>query len=323
VTKLANQVENALNETRMLILGAQVLLGFQFQAFLQPGFDRLPPELQGMKMVGLGLMLVAVGLLISPGAFHQIAERGNDSPRVVAFTNWIARFALLPFAVGMGLDVYLAAWVVLGSTAALPAGLAATSCAVAMWYGIEWLVRSRHRAPTRQTEDKTMASRGTDLSTRIEQVLTEARVVLPGAQALLGFQFAAILMDAFEKLPRTSQLVHLASLGLIALSIVFLMSPAAFHRIVERGQDTERLHRFSSAMVLCAMVPLAFGIAGDCYVVLDKGLGSASQALALAGLSLVFFFGLWFGVTLTIRARLDTAASSRQPMSAVSRPGAR
>jgi hypothetical protein len=97
---------------------------------------------------------------------------------------------------------------------------------------------------------------------------------------------------------------------------------AAFHRIVEGGQDIERLHRFSSAMVLCAMVPLAFGVAGDCYVVLDKVLGSAGLALTLAGLSLLFFFGLWFGVTLFMRARLDTASSGRS-ISAISRPSAR
>src|SRR5207237_672241 len=126
----------------------------------------------------------------------------------------------------------------------------------------------------------------TDLETRIKQVLTEARVILPGAQALLGFQFAAILMDAFEKLPRSSQYVHLASLGLIAANIVLLMAPAAFHRIVEDGQDTERLHHFSSAMVLCALVPLALGIAGDSYVVLDKVLGSTSLSITLASVSL-------------------------------------
>jgi hypothetical protein len=40
--------------------------------------------------------------------------------------------------------------------------------------------------------------------------------------------------------------VHLASLGPIAASIVLLMAPAAFQRIVEDGQDTVRIHRFSS-----------------------------------------------------------------------------
>ena len=165
-------------------------------------------------------------------------------------------------------------------------------------------------------------STGTALETKIEQVLTEARVVLPGAQALLGFQFTAMLMDAFAKLPRTSQYVHLVSLGLIAATIVLLMAPAAFHRIVERGQDTERLHRFASAMVLGALVPLAFGIAGDCYVVLAKVLDSTSVALTLAGVSLIFFFGLWFGVTLALRARIDAATGTRS-MSTVSRPAAR
>jgi len=76
-------------------------------------------------------------------------------------------------------------------------------------------------------------------------------------------------------------------------------------------------------MVLCAMVPLAFGIAGDCYVVLDKVLDSASLAITLAGVSLIFFFGLWFGLTLALRARLDTATSSGQSISAISRPSAR
>ena len=42
MTKLADQVENALNETRMLILGAQVLLGFQFQGAFQPGQEPSP-----------------------------------------------------------------------------------------------------------------------------------------------------------------------------------------------------------------------------------------------------------------------------------------
>jgi hypothetical protein len=316
------QVRNALNETRMLILGAQVLLGFEFQAVLQPGFERLPPELQALKAVSLGLMLVAVGLLLAPGAFHQIVERGNDSPRLVEFTNRIATLALLPFAVGMGLDVYLATSVVLGTTAALPAGLAATAFALAFWYGIELLIRMRQPA-ARTQEDRQMAG-GTDLETKIEQVLTEARVVLPGAQALLGFQFTAMLMDAFAKLPKTSQYVHLASLGLIAATIVFLMAPAAFHRIVERGQDTERLHRFSSAMVLSAMVPLAFGIAGDGYVVLEKVLDSTSLAVTLAGVSLIFFFGLWFGMTLALRFRVDASlARSMSTGRTVSRPAAR
>jgi hypothetical protein len=305
VTRLADKVENALNETRMLILGAQVLLGFQFQAVFQPGFERLPGPVQALKVLGLGLMLVAIGLLLAPGAFHQLVERGYDSERLTTFTGWIASFAFLPFAAGMGIDVYTAAQSIVGPTAGLAAALVTTAFALAFWYVLEWVWRlwagAAHAAPREQR----MQNEGTDLANRIKQVLTEARVVLPGAQALLGFQLTAVLTDTFDKLPKTSQYVHLGSLGLIAACIVFLMAPASFHRIVERGEDTERLHRFAGVMVLCAMVPLALGLAGDCYVVVARVLGSSEVAIALAIVSLVFFFGLWFGLTLAVRARVD------------------
>ena len=310
VSQLSSKAENALNETRMLILGAQVLIGFDFHSAFQPGFDRLPRPAQELRLVGLGLMVIAVGLLIAPGAFHRIVERGNDSPRLIDFTGRIASFALLPFALGIGLDVYVVGLVVLNPTAAVALGIVGTLFAFVFWYGLDWLWRAYAAAHATSGTQQRMQE-PTPLETRIKQVLTEARVVLPGAQALLGFQLAAVLTDAFNKLPQSSQYVHLACLMLMAASIVFLMAPAAFHRIVEHGEDTERLHRFSSAMVLAALVPLALGIAGDFYVVANKVLNAQGTAMALAGACLLFFFALWFGVTLAVRARSDgTRAAS-------------
>ena len=304
MAKLSDKAENALNETRMLILGAQVLIGFDFHAGFQPGFDRLPPAAQELKLFGLGLMLIALGLLIAPGAFHRIVEFGSDTPRLIDFTGRIASFALLPFALGIGVELYVAALVVVGQSAALAVGLLGTLFAFVFWYGLDWAWRARDQIQGAARDEQGM-DEPTPLAIRIKQVLTEARMVLPGAQALLGFQLAAMLSDAFEKLPHVSQYVHLASLVLMAASIVFLMSPAAFHRIVERGEDSERLHRFSSAMVLAALVPLALGVAGDFYVVANKILNAQGTAILLAAGSLVFFFGLWFGVTLAVRARSD------------------
>jgi len=39
--ELDNRVKAAMNETRLLILGVQVLLGFQFACFFQDGFATL------------------------------------------------------------------------------------------------------------------------------------------------------------------------------------------------------------------------------------------------------------------------------------------
>ena len=135
----------------------------------------------------------------------------------------------------------------------------------------------------------------TPLKDRVEQVLTEARVVLPGVQALLGFQLATILMDGFDKLPQSSKYIHLMSLILMGLCVILLMTPAAYHRIVERGEDTERFHRFASVTLLVTMIPLPLGICGDLFVVLRKVFGSVSLSIGIALLTLAFFYGLWFG----------------------------
>ena len=41
---LSAKVKTSLDETRTLMLGAQILLGFQFHGAFQQRFDDLPPE---------------------------------------------------------------------------------------------------------------------------------------------------------------------------------------------------------------------------------------------------------------------------------------
>ena len=136
-------------------------------------------------------------------------------------------------------------------------------------------------------------SDGTPLSARIEHMLTEARLVLPGAQALFGFQLLVVLSEAFDKLPAASKLLHALSAGCIALAVILLMAPAAYHRIVYGGEDAEEFHRTGSVMVTAATVPLAFGLAGDAYVVIAKIAESNVVGAAVAGSVLVALLGLW------------------------------
>ena len=144
------------------------------------------------------------------------------------------------------------------------------------------------------------------LDEKIRQVLTEARLVLPGAQALLAFGFAITLTEAFDRLPALSRYVHLLSLGLISVSVILLIAPAAYHRIVEDGEDTERLHRFASRAVLAALVPL--GLALDLYILIQKVTDSSIGATLGAGAMLLLFYGLWFGYTLYRRGQVNTTS---------------
>ncbi len=307
MAELKDRIKTTLDEARMLILGSQVLLGFQFRSVFEKGFEKLPQHAHYMKLGGLILMIVAILLLMWPGAYHQVVEDGEDTKEMHSFSTAVMGIALLPFALGLGADFFIGAEFLMGRTQAVIAGASALLVALFFWYGIEFIRRSSHKHHAK--ENKEMSNKedgenegGTGLKEKIDQTLTEIRVVLPGAQALLGFQFASLLVEGFEKLPQTSKYIHFVSLSLMALAVIFMMTPPAYHRIVERGENTEHFYRLASRMLLASMIPLALGIAGDLYVVAQKITSSETLAIIIAALMLALFYGLWFGYTLYKRA---------------------
>ena len=314
MAKIKDKVKNALDEARMLVLGAQVLVGLQFRSVFEKGFNSLPLTSQILKLAGLGLMLVAVGLLISPAAYHRLVERGEDTEEIHRYTSKLMKFALLPFALGLGIDLYVATRKIVGWKTGAAAGVLGILVAVFFWYLLE-AYRRRERAgeiaeaqrEEREVDEPKDAERDErrKLSDKIKHVLTECRVVLPGAQALMGFQFIAILTESFDRLPGLSQYVHLLCIGMSALTIVLLMTPAAYHRIVERGEETEHFHRFASKMVVAALVPLALGLAGDVFVVVQKVTESQLVSVVSALVILAVFWELWFGLTLYRRTQRE------------------
>ena len=90
----------------------------------------------------------------------------------------------------------------------------------------------------------------------------------------------------------------MASLFLVALSVVLLMAPAAYHRIVYAGEDSQDMHRVGSALVTAATVPLALGLVGEVYVVITKTMGSPTAGMIAATLALVLLIGLWYAYPL-------------------------
>ncbi|HEY0010344.1 MAG TPA: DUF6328 family protein [Candidatus Paceibacterota bacterium] len=137
-------------------------------------------------------------------------------------------------------------------------------------------------------------SEDTSLKDRIDLVLEEIRVVVPGSQALLGFQLVALFSNGFLLLPQGLREVHLASLGLIALATILLMAPSAYHRIACRGENSPAVHRFASRMLIGAMFFLISGLAADIWVATYLVLGTNSAAWLAGGTCFVLALLLWF-----------------------------
>jgi len=311
---LSKKIKTALDETRMLILGAQILLGFELRSAFSEGFDQLPGHAKHIEALALILMTIAVALLIAPGPYHRIVEGGQDSGPFYRVATTISDMALLPFGLALGLDVFVSIEHVVRTEAAIAAGIAASAVALGMWYGLPRAVATRTGQREREMTERQRNERPqTPLHVKIEQMLTEARVILPGAQALFGFQLAIVLTQAFEKLPDASRLVHAISIGLVALAIMLLMAPAAYHRIVYSGEDTQEMHRVGSAMVTAATAPLALALAGDIYVVIGKIIGPQT-GLAAAVFALIVLIGLWYAYpAATLMRREEGSGAQAKP----------
>jgi hypothetical protein len=286
------KVKTGLDEIRILVLGCQVLVGFQFQAVFQEKFAALPAHARAANAVAILLMVAALGLLIVPGMQHALIDRHEATRRITAVITRLAGWALLPFAVALGIDVMIGFEQMLGTRPSLLIGALFASVAFVAWYGVEVASRWRHG-----TKERRMAERRTEeptpLARRIDTMLTEARTILPGAQALLGFQLVVVLNRTFEALPEHAKLLHAVALGFVALSIVLLMTPAAYHRLVFAGEDSPAFLKLGSALVVSATFPLAAGLAADTYVAIGKITENATIAAICGAVVLCGLPAIW------------------------------
>jgi hypothetical protein len=299
MAKLSDAIDNVFSEARMLLLGGQVLLGFSYRICFEKKFEQISRPAQLAEIAGLAIMTAALGWLIWPAAFHQIAVKGSMTAGLHAFTSKVLDWALLPIALGLALTQYAVASA-LDLRFAPAIGAAAGTFALGIWY--VWSLAGRQPDRKRKvqqelSEQEQKQGGEPDLSDRIKKVLLECRMALPGAQAFLGFQFAIVFVQGFGQLPRTWQLIHFASLLATTIATVLLIAPAAYHRIHEAGDDTEHFHRVASRLMLAALVFLGPGMAGDLFVVIANVTHSPILASWVAGALLLAFYGLWFGIS--------------------------
>lgn len=147
------------------------------------------------------------------------------------------------------------------------------------------------------------------LTKAADHMIEECRMVLPGVQALFGFQLVAVFSERFDKaLGAGEKLLHLGSIALVGIAIALIMTPAAYHRMTAPDRVTAHFVRLSSRLLMAGMPILMFALAIDAYLV-GRLLAGRSIAMALAVALLVLFGLLWIVLPIASRVlRLDPAA---------------
>jgi hypothetical protein len=106
------------------------------------------------------------------------------------------------------------------------------------------------------------------LSESVSHMLEECRMVLPGIQALFGFQLIAVFNSTFwTNLDPLEQQIHYLAIALVALSVALVMTPAAYHRQSEPMTVSRRFLTLSTKLLFWSMYPLMSGIVLDFYLI--------------------------------------------------------
>ena len=152
-----------------------------------------------------------------------------------------------------------------------------------------------------------------------DMMLNECRMVLPGIQALFGFQLIAVFNERFQALPRADQLMHLWATALVVVAIAMIMTPAAYHRQAGVRHVSLRFVRVGTNLLVWSMVPLAVAICLEFYIVADV-LWRDGPIRVLSVAMFLVFVGLW-GVLPRVMIARERADRAQRELLRCNAPG--
>jgi hypothetical protein len=145
----------------------------------------------------------------------------------------------------------------------------------------------------RVSAHKASAVQQEDIEHLVTHILEEGRMVLPGIQALLGFQLVAVFNQTFSDMSVINQLLHVVAIFLSVNAICLLLTPAAIHRQGEPGVVTGEFAATASRLICAGMLPLLLSIVIDSYVVFDLITKRPIISMVLATILLAEFIHFW------------------------------
>lgn len=133
------------------------------------------------------------------------------------------------------------------------------------------------------------------LDGEMRNLIEEARVILPGVQALFGFQTIAVFNERFNQLPEYAEVCHLIGLGLVIVTVAMVMTPAVYYRAFG-GNVTLAMTRVSARMLRGALIPLAVGLSLDMFTVIYMATSNVLISILSALGTVLLLGGLWLAL---------------------------
>lgn len=150
----------------------------------------------------------------------------------------------------------------------------------------------------RDQKEQQDASDSGDLS----DLLSELRILLPGAQMLTAFLIILPFNGGFAKIVQTEKIVFLATFFLSMTSLVLLSAPAIQHRIMRPLNDRERFKRVADRIMMAGALSLAFAFTLGTNLVISEVFGHVAGIVACAIIA-VLIMAMWWWMPMYLRHR--------------------
>jgi Family of unknown function (DUF6328) len=136
----------------------------------------------------------------------------------------------------------------------------------------------------------------------LSDLLLELRVATIGVQVLFGFLLGLPFTVRFSRLEAWQRWLYLAVVMLSSISIVLLVAPVAYHRLLFRRHQLGSLLQAANAMAIAGLATVALAVTGAVLLVtsyVQPGVPTPVLTIVVGGL----FVSLWFVLPLTRRAK--------------------
>ena len=155
-------------------------------------------------------------------------------------------------------------------------------------------MREARDDPGRQETEEERADRN------LTDLLQELRVAGLGVQVLFGFLLSLPFTARFTDLDGRKRVVYVASLLMSALSTALLSAPVAYHRLVFRQHQKDRLLRAANVLALLGLGTVGCAISTAVLLVVSV-VDHGAAVPVIGGLTVATFAGLWFVLPLARR----------------------
>ena len=149
-------------------------------------------------------------------------------------------------------------------------------------------------ATPKDARDETQAERD---DRNLIELLQELRVAGLGVQVLFGFLLSLPFTNQFKQLDGADRNLYLTCLILAAVATALLLAPVAYHRLVFRQGEKERLVRAANVLAILGLIVVGLAVSSAVLLVVGFVAGYTTGGV-IAGLVLLMFALLWFALPL-------------------------